>query len=133
MRKEMIYTSGACGNVSKKERDGWRNYINEYLTDLGFNVYHTNHHFNYEHDSDLPMKVIMDTFLSKIDECDIFLINLNNAAISCGTNIEFGYALAKNKLIYGIRGDNTYPYLEERCSIIFNNIEEACDFIARHF
>lgn len=133
-RDNSFYLSGASGNVTSQERNEWRDYIYQYLTELGYEIYNPNHYFNYENDSDIQMKIIMDFYLKTImPKVDVVVVNLKNCNNSIGTACEIGAAIALNKMIIGIRGDNCYPYIEESCSYLCNSYEEAAEFIAAHF
>lgn len=130
-----IYLSGASGNVSQEERNVWRNYCEDNLekTEM-FKIFNPNNSFNYENDSELSMRVIMDYYLKTIiPNCDIVLVNLNECNKSIGTALEIGYAIALNKTIIGINGQNVYPYIKDACSYVCENYFDACDFITRHF
>lgn len=133
-QKEIAYLAGSCRNVSIEERNKWREYLVETLKNNANNIiaFSPNEHFAYEKCGTENEKTVMDYFLYRLKNSGIMVLNLNNSDKSVGTGIEFGYALAKEKLIIGFGTENIYEYMREKCSAVFNDVDETADFLLEH-
>lgn len=133
--KTKVYLAGSCRNVPVEQRNSWRNYIEEMLvnyTDLS--VFNPNRHFSYEKNNVNNEKLVMDYFtLFNLKNTDVVVLNLNDSAVSVGTGIEIGYALALNKFIIGFGSNNVYEYLRDKCSVVFDDVDKIVDFLIEHF
>lgn len=136
MTKEIeVYLAGSCKNVSIEERNLWRTFIMECLENGSQHLiaFNPNIHFSYEKNNPNNEKLVMDFFLHRLSKCEIVVFNLNNSDKSVGTGIEFGKALAENKFIIGFGNTNVYEYMRDKCSVVFNDVDEVAVFLLEHW
>ena len=67
----------------------------------------------------------------QVEESDILLINLDHSDLSVGSSMEVEHAYCCNIPIiaFGSKPKTWYPWIVERATIIFYDLEEALEYI----
>lgn len=89
-------------------------------------------YFNYTDKQPVTDKQCLNLFMWLIEKSDVILINLDHCNVSIGSAIEVEHAYCNNIPIIGfgnIKG-TWYNWIEERCSVVFDNLEDAIDYIS---
>ena len=136
-RKLKVYLSGATLNV-EKEFQSWREAClsyskNGYYDKISF--IDPISYFDYTYKLPMTEKQCLDFFMWQIDQCDVLLCNLDNSKISIGTAMEVEHAYCNNKPVIGFGSniDTHYNWTRERCSAIFDTLEEALHYIHNYY
>lgn len=133
MDKLRIYLSGATKQVSK-EFQNWRYKCLDF-EDIGLypNLKFIDpiSYFNYTDKKPKTDKQCLDLFMWMVESCDVLLVNLDNSESSVGTMAEIEHAYCNNIPVigFGTRTFSWYSWARERCSITFNTLDEAVDYI----
>lgn len=137
MRKRRInvYLSGATKKVDGSfqnwrakclslgdEDYGWYHDLN-FINPISF--------FNYTEKKPKTEKQCLDLFMWQIDQSDLLLVNLDYSEQSPGTlaEIEHAYCRGIPVIGFGEKPKTWYNWAEERCSVVFDELEEAVQYI----
>lgn len=133
MDKLRVYLSGAVRNVIE-ELQFWRTRCitlsqSGYYDNLEF--VDPNGYFNYTNKIPKTDKQCIDLFMWQIERSDVVLLYLDYSNISIGSAMEIEHAYCHNIPIigFGSRKDTWYSWCEERCSVIFDDLEEAIEYL----
>ena len=133
MGKLNIYLSGATKNINENFQS-WRTKC----TSASQNGYYTNlnfidpiSYFNYTDKKPKPDRQCLDTFMWMINKSDMLLVNLDHSDNSIGTGMEVEHAYCHNIPIigFGKKEYTHYNWIKERCSVSFDTLDEAIDYI----
>ena len=133
MNKLKVYLSGSVRNT-EKDFQSWRNHC-QMLQQNGFyenlNFVDPNEYFNYTNKLPKTDKQCLDLFMWQIDKCDVVLCNLDYSNISIGTSMEVEHSHCHNIPIigFGSKTETWYNWTKERCSIVFEDLEEAIEYL----
>lgn len=134
MRKLKVYLSGS----TKHENDNfqaWRKKCMSYNNYYDVCCVDPISYFNYK--SKLPQtdQQCLDLFMWQLNHCDVLLVNLDNTSISCGSCMEIEHAFCKGIPIIGFgKNEHTwYNWAETRASVIFDNLEDAMEYIISYY
>lgn len=127
-----VYLSGNVKNIAEGFqvwRDECLDYA-QYYNNLNF--IDPINFFNYTDKKPLTEKQCLDLFMYMIEKSDVLLINLDYSSTSIGTAMELEHAFCKNIPIigFGEMTDTWYNWVEERCSIVFYDLESAISYIS---
>lgn len=131
------YLSGATKQV-KEDFQSWRSYC-KMLSHTGYyekiKFVDPLAYFNYKHRLPKTEKQCIDLFMWLIDQCNILLVNLDYSNTSIGTGQEIEHAFCHSIPIigFGEKPDTWYNWSAERCSVIFDTIEEAVEYINNNY
>ena len=135
MNKLNIYLSGCVRNTYGEFQD-WRDKCFDYAQ------YYNNLHFidpikvfNYTDKKPKTNKQCLDLFMYMIEKSNILLINLDYTDSSCGSlaEIEHAYCCRIPIIGFGKNKMTWYNWAEARCSIIFEDLEEAIAYISNTY
>ena len=134
MSKIKIYLSGAELKVDDKFQT-WRDECFYYqMTGYYLNLEFINPiaHFNYTTRKPKTDKQCKDLFMWQIEKSDVLLVNLDKSDCSVGTGYEVEHANCFNIPIigFGKNPDTLYSWTKENCSVVFDTLEEALDYIS---
>ena len=129
MKKLNVYLSG-CVKLIDEEFQGWRDTcLNQPYAVLNF--IDPNRYFNYTNKLPKTNKQCQDLFMWQIEHSDILLVNLDHSNLSVGTGMEIEHAYCRNIPIIGFGKDEStwYGWAESRCSVVFDDLEDAICYI----
>ncbi len=135
MAKLNVYLSGNVRNVDKNFQS-WRDKCKHYL------LYHGNlsfidpiKYFNYTDKKPKTDKQCLDLFMHMIEKSNIILVNLDSSCSSIGTAMEIEHAFCKGIPVVGFGHDQStwYNWVEERCSVTFEDLEDAIIYISETY
>ena len=133
MNKFKIYLSGNVKNI-EEDFQSWRTHCktltnNGYYAKLDF--IDPISFFNYTNKQAKTDKQCLDLFMWLVEQSDVLLINLEHSDNSCGSCMEVEHAYCRNVPIigFGSKNDTHYNWATERCTIVFNTLDEAIDYI----
>lgn len=133
MKKLKIYLSGSVKQVEDNFQS-WRTQCkmlrqNGYYTNLDF--IDPISYFDYVRKQPKTDKQCLDLFMWQVENCDVLLLNLDYTNISCGACMEVEHAYCNNIPIvaFGSKPDTWYNWVETRSTAIFDNLEDAIDYI----
>lgn len=130
-----VYLSGSVAN-SPEDFQNWRDIDNgpryKYMYML---LIDPMKYFDYTYNAPITDKQCMDHFMWLIDQSDVLLVNMDNSKNSVGTGMEVEHAYKNGIPIIGFgKDENTwYPWIKERTSVIFQNREDAVDYIYQYY
>lgn len=132
MKKLNVYLSG---NVRNAEDDfqNWRDECFDYAQYYNnLNFIDPVKYFNYTNKQPKTSKQCLDLFMYVIEKSDVLLVNLDLSNSSIGTAMEIEHAFCKGVPVIGFGWDKLtwYNWVEERCSVVFENLEEAIIYIS---
>jgi len=134
-----IYLAGKCCGLTFEESNAWRKTIKEYLeNNYDFNyiikVFNPNEYFNYFEKLHKTNKQIKEYFFSRLDKCDLVIVNLNNSNSSVGTGQELQRAVDMNIPIIGFGTKELYPWeAEVDCQVVFDTMEECINYVKEYY
>lgn len=132
MNKLNVYLSGNVRNVDESFQC-WRD------TCLDYSQYYNNLNFidpikffNYTNKKPKTDKQCLDLFIYMIENSNVILVNLDYSNSSIGTAMEIEHAFCKGIPIIGLGWDKLtwYNWIEQRCSIVFEDLEDAISYIS---
>lgn len=127
-----VYLAGAIYGVSYKDATEWRNQVDSSLCKFRWQVLNpmngkeslTDSSFlgmEYDHPL-MNARAIVDNDLFHVQQASVLLANLTvlpQDGYMTGTQLEIGYALALNKLVYIVAEPNSvfakHPFIKGRC------------------
>lgn len=140
MRDTVIYTVGACKNVSVEESDNWRKEAQGFFSDYqSVYVININDYYDYEHDFHATDREVMMFCLRQASQADVILCNFDSLATSKGSTAELTAAFVSGVPIIGFGttiDEEVYPWDKEFCDRIFygpNAQEEAMRYIEKYY
>lgn len=71
--------------------------------------------------------------MSMIDRSDLVIVNLNDSDSSVGTGQELEHAVCKNIPIVGFGTENIYPWEEEDCQVVFEDLYECVNYVVEYY
>ncbi len=133
MRKFEIYLAGGSKNESD-EGMGWRAALENDWADMPeIFIINPLNYFRYSEEWHQSDKQVKSFYESRIRNCNIVLVNLNNSDKSCGTCQEVQYAVDHNIPVIGFGHENVYPWLLVDCQCVFDTAEEAMEYITSYY
>lgn len=135
-KKINVYLSGAVKRVSN-EFQSWRNECIE-LTDEDFGIYNLincidpTRYFNYsKNKTPKTEKQCLDLFMWQVEKSDVVLVNLDYSEVSPGTVAELEHAYCNGVPVIGFGKEEYtwYNWAKERCSVVFDNLTDALNYI----
>ena len=137
MSKLKIYLSGADKQVCD-DFQTWRDKCFYYqMTGYYLNLEFINPlaHFNYTTRKPKTNKQCKDLFMWQIEKSDILLVNLDESENSVGTGYEVERANCFNIPIigFGDKPETWYSWTKESCSVVFDTLGEAIDYISESY
>lgn len=133
MDKLNIYLSGATKNINE-DFQSWRTKC----TTASQNGFYTNlnfidpiSYFNYTDKQPKTDKQCLDLFMWLINQSDVLLVNLEHSNNSIGTGMEVEHAYCHKIPIigFGTTYSTHYNWTKERCSVVFDTLGEAVEYI----
>jgi nucleoside 2-deoxyribosyltransferase len=137
MNKLNVYLSGATLKVDAEFQD-WRTECFSFQL-MGYyeniNFINPIAHFNYTYSKPKTDKQCIDLFMWLVEKSDVLLVNLDCSDSSIGTSMEVEHAYCNNIPIIGFGKKDTtwYNWTKERCSVIFNSLEDAVRYISNDY
>ena len=133
MSKLKIYLSGAIRKVDENFQN-WRDKCNQIKYDgfyINLKFIDPNSYFNYTDKLPKNDKQCIDLFMWQVENSDVLLVNLDYSENSIGTCMEIEHAYCNNipVVTFGNKPDTWYPWAKERSSVIFDELEEALEYI----
>lgn len=134
MKKLKIYLSGTVGQAEKNFQS-WRSTCkmlrqNGYYTSLDF--IDPINHFDSKIKHLKTEKDFLGLIMWQVENCDVLLLNLDYTNTPCcGSCMEVEHAYCNNIPIiaFGSKPDTWYNWVETRSTAIFDNLEDAIDYI----
>ena len=147
MEKFEIYLAGKCKDLTFDDCNNWRSEIKKELEQEYSNskykvsafrykvsVFNPNDYFNYFEKLHKTNKQIKDFYFSRLDRCDLVIVNLNNSNSSVGTGQELQRAVDKNIPIIGFGTTEMYPWeVESDCQVVFDTLEECLAYVKYYY
>ena len=134
MKKFEIYLAGGSKN-EPDEGMGWRDQLRRdwqnHFSDIS--IVNPLDYFRYSKDWHQSDKQVKQYYLSRIKKCGAVLVNLNNSDKSCGTCQEIQYAVDHDIPVIGFGTENIYNWLLVDCQCVFENSDEAMDYIMTYY
>lgn len=133
-----IYLAGKCKDLSFEESDSWRKVIKKILeevhSDYKVKVFNPNDYFNYYEKLHKTNKQIKEFFFSRLDKCNLVIVNLNNSNSSVGTGQELQRASDMGIPIIGFGTEEVYPWESEvDCQVVFNTMDECIKYAIDYY
>lgn len=132
MRKPEIYLAGASKN-EPDEGSGWRERLRNDWREMDAHIINPLDFFRYSEDWHQSDKQVKQYYLSRIKNCTVVLVNLNNSDSSCGTCQEVQYAVDHDIPVIGFGHENVYNWLLVDCQCVFDTAEEAMEYICDYY
>ena len=135
MTRLNVYLSGNVRNACE-DFQGWRDKCMDYAQ------YYNNikfidpiNYFNYTDKKPKTDRQCLDLFMHIIEKSDVLLINLDWSCSSIGTAMEIEHAFCNGIPIIGFGQDNNnwYNWVEQRCSVVFEDLEDAIYYISNTY
>lgn len=126
-----VYLSGAV-KYMKEEFQNWRDECMDYAKHSdNLNIIDPNKYFNYTDNQPVTNKQCLDLFMWLVEKSDVLLINLDYSNISCGSmaEVEHAHCYGVPVIGFGENPETWYSWAEERCSVVFEDFEEALEYI----
>ena len=136
MDRDYIFLSGPV----KFETDGghtWRDEVFRYARacDWYMRVFDPTDYFDYAWSDPFTKsdKQIREFYYEAIRSARLILVNLNNTDKSVGTGMEIAYANCKGKTIIGFGTTNVYNWVQDLCTVSFDDLATALDYITTYY
>ena len=134
MKKTSIYLAGPS-KCEKDEGQSWRKKLtNDWgIAEEDYTFFNPLDYFRYSENWHQSDKQVKQYFLSRLKNCDVMLVNLENTESSCGTCQEVQYAVDHEIPVIGFGKQNIYNWLLVDCQCVFDTVEEAMEYIIDYY
>ena len=137
--KKRVYLGGAMTHLTKDQYSYWRSYVQKMIECGAVNAecFNPANHFDFEDVTNgyITDKQAMDIDLYNLRRSDVLLANFSLFAKSLGTMAELAIAFDRNIPIIGVNAseEELHPWIEAMCTKIFNNLDDAVEYIVNHY
>lgn len=141
MKNKLIYLCGPMTGLTIEQYSKWRKYVQNEFAEINpsWKCFNPADHFNF---GDVEKGIItdkqaMDIDLYHLKQSDIVLYYANDGGKSLGSMAEIAIAYDHNIPIICTNPksnmQNLHPWIETMCNKIFDNLEDAIQFIVEHY